>query len=47
MQIFQGTVTGRATLNITINATHPILSIITECRGHINFGHEMIGDIKV
>ena len=44
--VFHGTVAGRATLNITVDEAHPILSILTECRGHINYGTEMIGDIK-
>nr|CDS15015.1 beta galactosidase [Echinococcus granulosus] len=44
--IFHGSVSGCGSLNITVDKEHPFLIIVTECRGHVNFGPLMFGDIK-
>ncbi|VDN98773.1 unnamed protein product, partial [Rodentolepis nana] len=41
-----GSLAGRGALNITLDKEHPILTIVTECQGHINFGASMMGDVK-
>lgn len=32
---------------MTLDKDHPVLTIVTESQGHINFGSSMAGDIKV
>ncbi|VDK37882.1 unnamed protein product [Taenia asiatica] len=44
--IFHGSVSGRASLNITMDKEHSFLTVVTECRGHINYGPLMAGDVK-
>ncbi|VDD84105.1 unnamed protein product [Mesocestoides corti] len=44
--VFHGFVSGAGSLNVTFSEDLPVLAIVTECRGHLNFGREMIGDIK-
>ncbi|KAL5103602.1 Beta-galactosidase [Taenia crassiceps] len=43
---FHGSVSGSASLNITLDKEHSFLTVVTECRGHINYGPLMVGDIK-
>ncbi|VDM32242.1 unnamed protein product [Hydatigera taeniaeformis] len=44
--VFHGSVSGSAGLNITLDKEHSFLTVVTECRGHINFGSQMFGDVK-
>ncbi|KAM7540915.1 hypothetical protein Aperf_G00000020155 [Anoplocephala perfoliata] len=44
--IYLGTIFDEGVLNITFDKDHPVLTVVTENKGHINFGPTMMGDIK-
>ncbi|KAM3180775.1 hypothetical protein ACTXT7_015664 [Hymenolepis weldensis] len=45
--VYFGSLAGQGALDVTLDKEHPILTIVTESQGHINFGSSMVGDIKV
>ncbi|VUZ48516.1 unnamed protein product [Hymenolepis diminuta] len=44
--VYFGSLAGQGALDVTLDKEHPILTIVTESQGHINFGSSMMGDVK-